>query len=65
MPKELKRVEETVEKILSKKDDPYGNNCRTLGDTIIALEAPKESLIFTTNIKDFEPICNKIGKKMV
>lgn len=65
MPKELKKVEDTVRKILDEKDLPYGNNCRTLGDTIIALEAPEDSRIFTTNIRDFKPICAKIGKNII
>ncbi|WP_291635956.1 hypothetical protein [Clostridium sp.] len=65
MPKELKSVETIVDKIISKSDVPYGNNCRTLGDTIIILEAPDDSKIFTTNIKDFKPICEKIGKLIV
>lgn len=65
MPKELKNVEDTVYSIISKSDVPYGNNCRTLGDTIIILEAPEDSRIFTTNIKDFGPICEKVGKTVI
>lgn len=65
MPEELKNVENIVDKIIKKSDVPYGNNCRTLGDTIIILEAPKDCKIFTTNVKDFKPICEKVGKLIV
>jgi len=38
--------------------------CWKLGDIIIALEAPKDALIYTTD-KDFETICKaKLGKKL-
>ncbi|ODM27098.1 hypothetical protein A7W90_13235 [Clostridium sp. Bc-iso-3] len=65
LPDHMKSVEEVICRIIKNEDLPYGNNCRTLGDTIIAIEAPKESIIFTTNKKDFEPICEKIDKVLL
>ena len=65
LPEQMKNVEDIIYQIVNNKDLPYGNNCRTLGDTIIALEAPKDSIIFSTNKKDFEPICEKIGRYLL
>lgn len=40
-----------------------GNICRSLGDCIISIEAlqTEQKKVFTTNIKDFKPICDHIG----
>jgi len=40
-------------------------NCRDCGDAIIAVESPSDALLFTTNIKHFEPICSEIKKKII
>jgi len=37
--------------------------CWRLGDIIIALEAPEDALIYTTD-KDFKTICTALGKKL-
>jgi hypothetical protein len=45
-----------------------GNNCKTLGDTVISLEAKKseyELRICSSNRKDFQPICEAIGLQLV
>ena len=45
-----------------------GNNCKTLGDTIILLEALKcgqEFGVCSSNKKDFQSICEAIGVKLV
>ncbi|MCK4765889.1 MAG: hypothetical protein KAW12_27055 [Candidatus Aminicenantes bacterium] len=38
-------------------------NCWNCGDAIIAAESPGDAVLFTTNIKHFEPICSEIKKK--
>ena len=38
-------------------------NCWNCGDAIIAVESPSDAVLFTTNIKHFEPICSEIKKK--
>jgi len=38
-------------------------NCWNCGDAIIAVESPADAVLFTTNIKHFEPICSEIKKK--
>jgi len=43
---------------------PIGRACQCLKDIIIALEAPGEGAIYTTNIKHFKPICAAIGKQL-
>ncbi len=45
-----------------------GNNCKTLGDTVISLEACKDEkdlTVCSSNAKDFQPICDAIGVKLV
>lgn len=38
-------------------------NCWNCGDAIIAVESPADAVLFTTNMKHFEPICSEINKK--
>jgi hypothetical protein len=38
-------------------------NCWNCGDAIIAVESPSDAILFTTNIKHFEPICSELKKK--
>jgi len=40
-------------------------NCWNCGDAIIAVESPEDAVLFTTNIKHFEPICSEIGKECI
>ena len=39
-------------------------NCWKCADSIIALECPEDILLFTTNRKHFEPICEEIGREL-
>jgi|SRR5690554_942915 len=59
------KVRSVIKEIIKGDSLPYGNNCRTLGDTIIVLEAPDDSLIFTTNKKDFTPLCKILNKNLL
>ena len=43
---------------------PFGKNCYALADTIIALEAPHDASIYTTNERHFQPLAEAIGKKL-
>jgi hypothetical protein len=65
LPVHMEKIQKLLVKVLSKQVKPYGNNCRTLGDTIICLEAPKGSCIFSTNKKDFIPLCEKLKKTLI
>lgn len=45
-----------------------GNNCRTLGDTVISVEAKNSGIglkMCSSNKKDFQPLCNAIGLESV
>jgi len=39
-------------------------NCWRCADSIIAVECPQEAILYTTNEKHFNPICEKIGKRL-
>lgn len=60
----LKECIGIVKNINNKKDLPLGKNCWAIGDFVICHESPNNSVIYTTNLKDYEPICNIIGKKL-
>jgi len=60
---EQKKMLDVIEKAISfpqnmKKD----KNCFSCGDLIIALECPKDSLLFTTNIRHFKPLTAEFEK---
>jgi hypothetical protein len=38
--------------------------CRALGDAYFAAMCPEGSLIATTNLNDFEPLCNALGRQV-
>lgn len=44
-----------------------GNNCKSLGDCIIAVEAlnTEKKAVYTSNLKDFKPICDHIGVDII
>lgn len=62
--KNLELCIEIIKKINSGKELPYGTSCWKIGDAIICHESPKDALIYTTNKKDFIPICQKVGKEL-
>ena len=39
-------------------------NCWALGDVIITLECPTDALLWTTNLRHFEPLCKVLGKHL-
>lgn len=53
-----------LKEVLADPSLARGNNCMTLGDTIIILDASLDSVIYSTNRKDFEPICRCLNKKL-
>lgn len=69
---EKNEVDNKIKEILciakNSEKEYRGNNCMTLGDTIISLEALKAKqhmAVCTSNKKDFRPICDAIGVEMV
>ena len=60
-----------MEKALSAVKENYkkakGNTCKSLGDCIIAVEAlnTEKKAVYTSNLKDFKPICDYIGVDMI
>jgi hypothetical protein len=42
-----------------------GKNCAKLGDIIICLEAPNDHTIYSTNKKDFNPLCKALRKELI
>lgn len=62
--KSLENCINLIKKINCGEELPYGKACWNIGDAIICHESPNEALIFTTNKKDFDPICQTIGKKL-
>jgi len=60
--KNLSELIITLEKCLSLKALPYGRNCSRIGDAIISCEVPKKCMIYTTNKKDYSPICKVLGR---
>lgn len=65
LPNEMSKVETLICNICNSSKKPFGNNCKTLGDVIISLEAPHESKILTSNVKDFKPICQCLQKEVI
>lgn len=65
-------IKSNIKEILAKgknRPEQYrGDHCKTLGDTIIsleALEAPCDMGVCSSNRRDFEPICDAIGVEFV
>ena len=58
----LGKLHTKLDEVLQDSKKARGRNCQVLGDTIICLDAPKQCIIFSTNIRDFAPICNFLGK---
>ncbi len=58
------RIREILVKGKNQSEQYRGNHCKTLGDTIISLEAldaPCDMSVCSSNRGDFEPICRTIG----
>lgn len=62
---DCKQLRETLDEILQDPEKSKGNNCKTLGDTIICLDSPIDCDILSTNEKDFKPICDSMNKPFV
>ena len=59
---DLRKVGVSLGDVLEGKRKPHGNVCRNLSDLLIALEAPPDAIIATTNIRHFEPLCRLLGR---
>ncbi|MEW4264484.1 hypothetical protein Q0N30_12390 [Priestia megaterium] len=61
--KEPKDIAENLNEISAGKKQPVGRACWGIGDAVIALEMPDEKVVlYTTNEKDYKPICKSINK---
>jgi hypothetical protein len=65
--KPLGSVRQAAEQLMGQiHDDPtaaVGRVCWvTLSDSVICLECPLEAKVATTNLKDFRPLCNLLGR---
>jgi hypothetical protein len=55
--KALKQIKALGPKLFSKR------HCRAIGDAYFAVMCPAGSIIATTNLRDFEPLCKALGKQ--
>ncbi len=61
---EQEKIKNILEKALEHSQNMADRqNCWNCGDAIIALESPNDAVLFTTNMKHFEPVCSAIEKK--
>jgi len=60
------KISELIAEVLEDITKAQGrNNCWRLGDVIIALEVPDDAVLYTTNVRHFQPICAALGKNML
>ncbi|MFC7443254.1 hypothetical protein [Laceyella putida] len=50
--------------MLSNQKSKYGRNCWSVGDAIICTEVPADQWIYTSNLKDYGPLSQRLGKKL-
>lgn len=61
-----KRLRETAAAVLEDARQGRGTNCyRILADCIIAMSAPPEAAVCSTNANDFCPICEALGREFI
>ena len=56
----FQNIASICEKVLDDFNQCKGNNCKILGDLIIALEVMPDHILLTSNICDFKPICEAV-----
>jgi hypothetical protein len=61
----LQKLHVKLAEVLKNPRNARGRNCQILGDTIICLDAPQQSDVFSTNIRDFAPICKSLGRSFI
>lgn len=59
---DLEKLHAKLAQVLKNPRNARGRNCQILGDTIICLDAPQQSDVFSTNIRDFVAICKSLGR---
>lgn len=62
---DFEKLHRLLVKVIENPKKSKGRNCFTLSDIIICLDSPINYAIYSTNIKDFKPICASLGKKFV
>ncbi|NSW91342.1 MAG: hypothetical protein HPY74_11845 [Firmicutes bacterium] len=55
----------TLKEIRQDNKKPYGQRCWKIGDAIISNEVPEDTLLYTTNEKDYKLICEKLNKRIL
>jgi hypothetical protein len=58
------KLRENLGKMLEDKMIKFGQNCWYIGDAVIGVEAPNNAEVYTTNLKDYVPICSVLDKKI-
>lgn len=63
------KLETKTERVLNAIEDDFAlakgeKNCWSLGDLIITLECPPDTMLWTTNVQHFEPLCDAFGRKL-
>lgn len=61
----LEGLRKALNIILKDTEKAKGNYCKTLGDTVICLDAPQNCDVLSTNEKDFKPICECLKKSFI
>ena len=61
-PENQKRSKVLREMIRKPKADITNQDCRNLGDAVFVFFAPDDSIILTTNVQDFKPLADALGK---
>jgi hypothetical protein len=54
-----------LKEIINNEKSAKGKRCGKLGDAIICLDSPKDCPICSTNLKDFIPICESLGRDLM
>ncbi|NRS51756.1 hypothetical protein [Brevibacillus sp. HB2.2] len=58
------KLKDNLSKMLEGKMVTFGRNCWYIGDAVIGVEAPINADFYTTNLKDYIPICSILDKKI-
>jgi hypothetical protein len=59
---DLSDLSDLLKEVLVDSQKAKGRNCMVLGDLIICLDSPSDYVIYSSNTKDFGPICRSLAK---
>lgn len=63
--KNLNDIANILKEIRNDGKKPLGRRCWKIGDLVICLESPDRCKIYTTNIKDYKPLCDLLDKELL